>query len=160
MDRFAIILKIWSERVEMLLPFPLKPDRFGSPEGKRQDGTNQPQELNQDSPTGTWFCSHLYGYKIHVAMESHCFKEEVEHNFYYFEGLVVLKSVLEISLFVTTFYFGSLWSCYAEISNELQCFIWHNEIVIIAFCPGIPIEWTAALQSSLVITPFHWHLPF
>lgn len=53
---------------------------------------------------------------------------------------MVFKSVLEISLFVTTLYFESLKSGSAEISNELQCFIWHNEILIIAFCPCIPIE--------------------
>lgn len=53
---------------------------------------------------------------------------------------MVFKSVSEISLFVTTFYFESLQSGFAEISNELQCFIWHNEILSIAFYPCIPIE--------------------
>lgn len=66
----------------MLPSFPLSA-RFDNPKGKRQDGTNQLQELNQDSPTGIWFCSHLCGYKTYVAMFH--FKEEVEHNFFFFE---------------------------------------------------------------------------
>lgn len=93
-------------------------------------------------------------------MESHHFKGRTGTWFLFFERWVALRSVLEISVFVTTFYFEWLWSCYAKISNELRCFIGHNEILTITFCPHIPIERTAALQSSLLITPFHWHLPF